>query len=45
MYIEKVKNNGIEYLRLVESVYYPGIKGGRKKTILNIGPLSKFDDA
>ena len=44
MYIEKVKNNGIEYLRLVESVYNPGVKGGRKKTILNIGALSKFDD-
>jgi transposase len=44
MYIEKVKNNGIDYLRLVESVYNPNVKGGRKKTILNIGPLSKFDD-
>ena len=44
MYIEKVKNNGTEYLRLVESVYSPRAKGGRKKTILNIGPLSKFDD-
>lgn len=44
MYIEKVKNNGIDYLRLVESVYSPNSKGGRKKTILNIGPLSKFDD-
>ena len=44
MYIEKVKNNGVEYLRLVESVYNPNVKGGRKKTILNIGPLSKFDD-
>lgn len=44
MYIEKVKNNGTEYLRLVESIYSPRAKGGRKKTILNIGPLSKFDD-
>lgn len=44
MYIEKVKNNGIEYLRLVESVYNPNVKGGRKKTIFNIGPLSRFDD-
>ena len=44
MYVEKVKNNGIYYLRLVESVYNPNVKGGRKKTILNIGPLSKFDD-
>jgi transposase len=44
MYIEKFKNNGIEYLRLVESVYTPDVKGGRKKVILSIGPLSKFDD-
>lgn len=44
MYVEKVKNNGIEYLRLVESVYSPRSKGGRKRTLLNIGPLSKFDD-
>lgn len=44
MYIEKVKNNGIEYLRLMESVYSPRAKGGRKKTIFSIGPLSKFDD-
>ena len=44
MYVEKVKNNGIEYLRLVESVYNPAVKGGRKKTILNLGPLSKYDD-
>lgn len=44
MYIEKAKNNGTEYLRLVESIYSSRAKGGRKKTILNIGPLSKFDD-
>jgi transposase len=44
MYIEKVKNNGIDYLRLVESVYSPNKKGGRKEVILNIGPLSKYDD-
>ena len=44
MYVEKTKNNGIEYLRLVESVYSPRSKGGRKKTIFNIGPLAKFDD-
>lgn len=31
MYIEKVKNNGTEYLRLVESIYSPRAKGGRKK--------------
>lgn len=44
MYIEQVKNNGIEYLRLMESVYSPRAKGGRKKTVFSIGPLSKFDD-
>lgn len=44
MYVEKVKNNGIDYLRLVESVYSPNSKGCRKRTLLNIGPLAKFDD-
>jgi len=44
MYIEKVLNNGIVYLRLVESVYNPLVKGGRKKVVYNIGSLAKFDD-
>ena len=44
MYIEKTKNNGIEYLRLVESVYAPNGKGCKKRIIKSIGPLSKFDD-
>lgn len=44
MHVEKIKNNGIEYLRLVESDYSPRSKGDCKKILLNIGPLSKFDD-
>lgn len=47
MYIEKCTNNGTAYLRLVESYRAPnskGVKVSKKKLILNIGPLSKFDD-
>ena len=44
MFVEKVKNNNIEYLRLCESVYTPGVKGGRKRVLLNIGPLDKVTD-
>ena len=47
MYIECCKNNGTDYLRLVKSqrvLNAAGIKTARKKTILNIGPLSRFDD-
>lgn len=47
MYVERFKNNGIDYLRLVQSnrvTNSKGIKTARKKVILNIGPLSKFDD-
>lgn len=47
MYVEKCTNNGTAYLRLVESYRAPnskGIKVSKKKLILNIGPLSKFDD-
>lgn len=47
MYIESFKNNGIDYLRLVQSNRVKnskGIKTARKKVIYNIGPLSKFDD-
>lgn len=44
MFVEKVKNNNIEYLRLCESVYTPGVKGGRKKVLLNIGSLDKVSD-
>ena len=44
MFIERFKNNGILYLRLAESVYTPGVKGGRKKIICNLGAYSKYDD-
>ena len=47
MYVESFKNNGIDYLRLVQSNRVEnskGIKTARKKVIYNIGPLSKFDD-
>ena len=47
MYVESFKNNGIDYLRLVQSYRVKnskGIKTARKKVIYNIGPLSKFDD-
>ena len=47
MYVESFKNNGIDYLRLVESkrvLNSKGVKTARKHVILNIGPLSKFDD-
>ena len=47
MYVESFKNNGFDYLRLVESkrvLNSKGVKTARKHVILNIGPLSKFDD-
>lgn len=47
MFVEKVKNNGIDYLRLVESCRYTnskGIRTSKKNVIYNIGPLKKFDD-
>jgi len=47
MFVESFPNNGKPYLRLVEGKYFvkPDGKGTCKKiTILNIGPLSKFDD-
>lgn len=47
MFIEKVKNNGTDYLRLVEGVRIAnkdGYKTTHKKVILNIGPLKRFDD-
>ena len=43
MYIEKVNNNGILYLRLVESVY-SSTGSGTKRVIKSIGPYSKYDD-
>ena len=47
MFIEVVQNNGNKYLRLVQSsrvVNKSGYKVSQKKVILNIGPLSRFDD-
>lgn len=47
LFVEKVKNNGTDYLRLVEGVRIAnknGYKTTHKKVILNIGPLSRFDD-
>ena len=47
MFVEVTKNNGIPYLRLVKGIRRPNAKGimtVTKKTILNIGPLSRYDD-
>jgi len=47
MFIESVQNNGNTYLRLVQSIRVAnkaGYKVSQKKVILNIGPLSRFDD-
>ena len=47
MFIDTSKNNGKDYIRLVESKRVQndqGHKVARKTVILNIGPLDKFDD-
>ena len=47
MFVEVVQNNGNKYLRLVQSsrvVNKSGYRVSQKKVILNIGPLSRFDD-
>lgn len=47
MYIAVFKNNGKDYLRLMESYRTKNAVGNiaiRKRIICNIGPLSKFDD-
>jgi len=47
MFIETVKNSGKDYLRLVNSIRVEnkdGYKISQKKVILNIGPLTRFDD-
>ena len=47
VFIELFKNNGIDYLRLVENKRVTNAQGKKtisKKVILNIGPLSRFDD-
>ncbi len=46
MYIDCVKNSNHPYLRVAESysIRENGVLKNRKRTIRNIGPLSKFDD-
>ena len=47
MYIAVFKNNGKDYLRLMESYRTKNAEGKvaiRKRIIYNIGPFSKFDD-
>ena len=47
LFVEVVQNNGNKYLRLVQSsrvVNKSGYRVSQKKVILNIGPLSRFDD-
>nr|MCR4883486.1 hypothetical protein [Clostridiales bacterium] len=47
MYVELTKNNGTLYLRLVKNVRVTnskGVKTSTKKVVLNIGPLSRYDD-
>lgn len=47
MFVECVKNNGTDYLRLVQGVRVTNKNGNRtsqKRVILNIGPLSRYDD-
>ena len=46
MYIDCVKNSRKPYLRVAESysVNENGVRKNRKRTIRNIGPLSRFDD-
>ena len=47
MFIDVSKNNGKDYLRLVNSIRVAnkdGYKIPQKKVVLNIGPLARFDD-
>jgi hypothetical protein len=47
MFIDTSKNNGKDYIRLVESRRVQNAQGrkvARKTVVLNIGPLDKFDD-
>ena len=43
-HIECYKNHGIDYLRICEAIYIPNLKVQKKRTIKNLGPLSKYDD-
>jgi transposase len=46
MYLDKLNNNNTDYLRILQSysVIVNGKRTTRKKIIINLGPLSKFDD-
>ena len=48
MFLEIANNNGTKYIRICESVRITDEKTGksipRKKTVKNIGPVTKFDD-
>ena len=46
MALEVITNNGYKYIRIVENKYVVvnGNPSCRKKVILNVGPVSKFDD-
>lgn len=46
MRLEIANNNGTKYIRVVESVWVErnGQKTTRKRTIKNVGPLSRYDD-
>ena len=46
MFIELVKNNGTDYLRLVDGRTFGvnGVAKHRRQVVRNIGPLSRFDD-
>jgi len=46
MYIDCVTNSGKPYLRVAESysVSVDGVRKNRKRTVRNIGPLSRYDD-
>jgi len=46
MFIECVKNNGINYLRVVEGYAFTenGVKKHRRRVVRNIGPLARFND-
>ena len=46
MYIDCVTNNGKPYLRVAESytTRVDGVRKTRKRTIMNIGPMARYDD-
>jgi len=46
MFIECVKNNGTDYLRVIEGFKYneEGKQKHKRRVVKNIGPLARFDD-